>query len=309
MQVYLDLLKKIMDKGVDKDDRTGVGTRSIFGAQMRTDLANGFPLLTTKKVFLKGIIHELLWFLTGSTNIRPLVLNRVNIWNEWPFQVWLEDNNMVGKYERYSDEWKEKMKEFVEKIKEDQGFAEKYGELGPVYGKQWVRWKAQDGSEINQIQNAIDLIRDDPTSRRILVSAWNVGEIMELVRNHHHSPPACHTLFQFVVVNGKLSCGLYQRTADMFLGVPFNIASYSLLTMMMAQVTGLKLGEFVHSFGDAHIYSNHFDQVAEQIQRTPTDLPTMQLNPDVKDIFDFKYEDFTLKNYEPQPSIKAPIAV
>ena len=309
MKVYLDLLNKVMEEGVDKSDRTGVGTRSIFGAQIRMNLGEGFPLLTTKKVFLKGIIHELLWFLTGSTNIRPLVLNGVNIWNEWPFQAWLEDNNLVSKHQRYSDGWKDEMKKFIQRIKEDEQFAAKYGELGPVYGKQWVKWKAADGSEINQIQNAVDLIRNDPTSRRIMVSAWNVGEIMELVTNHHHSPPACHSLFQFIVINGKLSCGLYQRTADMFLGVPFNIASYSLLTMMMAQVTGLKPGEFVHSFGDTHIYSNHFDQVREQLQRKPGELPTMTLNSKIKNIFDFKYEDFKLENYEPKPAIKAPIAV
>lgn len=309
MRQYLDLLRKIYADGTDKSDRTGIGTRSIFGAQYRVNLEDGFPLLTTKKMFLRGIVHELLWFLTGSTNIRSLVLNSVNIWNEWPFQVWLEDNNLVDKYPRYSDPWKEKMSEFIELIKADEQFARKYGELGPVYGKQWVRWKAADGTEINQIQNAIDLIKNDPTSRRIVISAWNVGEIQELVRNHHHAPPACHSLFQFIVVNGRLSCHLYQRTADTFLGVPFNLASYSLLTMMMAQVTNLKPGEFIHSFGDAHIYRNHLDQVKEQLSREPRKLPTMKMNPSVKEIFSFKYEDFELLNYDPHPPIKAPIAV
>lgn len=264
MQVYLDLLKKIMDEGIDRGDRTGTGTRAIFGPQMRFDLSDGFPLLTTKKVFLKGIIYELLWFIKGDTNVKYLNEHDVHIWDEW---------------------------------------ADKDGELGPVYGAQWRSWKAADGGSIDQLSEVIEKIKSNPTDRRLLVCAWNVGEIENMAL------PPCHCLFQFFVADGKLSCQLYQRSADTFLGVPFNIASYALLTMMIAQVTDLKPGEFVHTFGDAHIYSNHFDQVKEQLQREPGDLPTMILNSKVKDIFDFKYEDFELNNYEPQPAIKAPIAV
>jgi thymidylate synthase len=264
MRVYLDLLKKVMDEGTDKGDRTGVGTRSIFGTQMRFDLSDGFPLLTTKKMFLKAIIHELLWFLKGDTNIKYLTDNGVHIWDEW---------------------------------------ADKNGDLGPVYGKQWVGWETNDGRLINQIEEAIEKIRTKPDDRRIIVSAWNVGELGKMAL------PPCHMIFQFYVANGKLSLHMYQRSADMFLGVPFNIASYSLLLMMAAQATGLEPGEFVHTLGDTHIYSNHFEQVKEQLSREPRQRPKMELNPAVKNIFDFKYEDFTLKEYDPHPSIKAPIAV
>lgn len=309
MKQYLDLLQKIMDDGVDKEDRTGVGTRSIFGYQMRVNLEEGFPLLTTKKVNFKAVVHELLWFLRGDTNIKYLVDHDVKIWNEWAYQGYLEKNKLVDKFPRYSDEWKKELENFVAKMKESDDFAKEYGELGPIYGKQWTRWKAADGTEINQIENVIELIKKDPTSRRIIVSGWNVGEIQELIKSHHKAPPSCHTLFQFMVINGKLSCQLYQRSADSFLGVPFNIASYSLLTMMIAQVTGLKYGEFIHTFGDLHIYKNHFDQVKEQLSRDPRKLPKVKLNPDVKDIFDFKFEDFELVDYNPHPVIKAPIAV
>ncbi len=309
MKVYHDLLQKLLDDGVQKDDRTGVGTRSVFGYQMRVDLAKGFPLLTTKKVNLKAVIIELLWFLKGETNIRFLVQNDVKIWNEWAYQIYLEQEYLLEKYPRYSPEWKAHMLEFVEKIKADDEFAKKYGELGPIYGKQWRRWAGPNGEEIDQVQNIIDLINQDPTSRRIIISGWNVGEIQELIRNHHHAPPPCHTLFQFMVIDGKLSCQLYQRSADAFLGVPFNIASYALFTMMLAQVTGLQPGEFIHTFGDLHIYNNHKEQVKEQLSREPRALPTMKLNPAVKNIFDFKYEDFTLEGYNPYPPIKAPIAV
>ncbi len=309
MKQYLDLLNRIMTEGVDKEDRTGVGTRSVFGHQMRVNLEQGFPLLTTKKVNFKAIVYELLWFLRGDTNIKFLVDHDVKIWNEWAYQGYLEKNQLVDKLPRYSDEWKKEMDNFITKMKADENFAKEYGELGPIYGKQWVRWKSSDGTEINQIQNVIDLIIKDPTSRRIIVSGWNVGEIQELIKSHHKAPPSCHTMFQFMVINGKLSCQLYQRSADSFLGVPFNIASYGLLTVMMAQVTGLQPGEFIHTFGDLHIYKNHFDQVKEQISRAPRTLPQVKINQDVKNIFDFKYEDFELLNYDPHPPIKAQIAV
>jgi len=298
-----------MENGTKKEDRTRIGTQSIFGYQMRFDLSKGFPLMTTKKVYMRAIIHELLWFLKGETNIQYLAQNDVKIWNEWAYQIYLEQNNLVETYPRYSESWKAKMDEFVENIKKDDAFAKKWGELGPIYGKQWRSWETARGEKIDQIQNVIDLIKKDPTSRRIMVSGWNVGEIQELIRNHHHAPPPCHSLFQFMVINGKLSCQLYQRSADVFLGVPFNIASYALLTLMIAHVTGLQPGEFIHTFGDVHIYLNHLDQVKLQLSREPKKLPIMKLNPNVKSIFDFKFEDFELLDYDPYPPIKAPIAV
>jgi len=309
MQQYLSLLQEILDKGTTKDDRTGVGTISLFGAQRRYDLSQGFPLLTTKKVYLKAIIYELLWFLRGDTNIQFLVKNDVKIWNEWAWEDYIKKNNLQEKYPRYSDAWTKGMEEFIEKMKTDDEFADQWGSLGPIYGKQWVNWVAGDGSSINQIKEVIDLIKTDPTSRRLIVSGWNVGELQQLIRQHHSAPPPCHTLFHFMVIDGKLSCQLYQRSADVFLGVPFNIASYALFTMMMAQVTGLKPGEFIHTFGDVHIYKNHLDQVKLQLSREPRSLPTMKINLEVKDIFSFKFEDFTLKNYDPHPPIKAQIAV
>lgn len=299
MKQYLNLLQDILDNGTDKSDRTGVGTRSVFGRQFRFDLSQGFPLLTTKKVFLRGIIYELLWFLRGDTNIKYLVDHDVKIWNEWPFEGYKASGQYQG----------ETLEEFVEKIKTDDKFAKKWGELGPVYGKQWVRWPGYDGQPINQIQQVVDTIKNNPDSRRIIVGAWNVADIQKLIKAKKAAPPLCHTLFQFYVVDNKLSCQLYQRSADVFLGVPFNIASYSLLTMMMAQVTGRQLGDFVHTFGDVHIYNNHKEQVKLQLSREPRPLPTMKINPEVKDIFSFKYEDFTLENYDPHPPIKAPIAV
>jgi thymidylate synthase len=312
----LDVLKDVLENGVKKEDRTGVGTISMFGKQVRYNLQDGFPLMTTKKMFTKAIIHELLWFLKGSTNIQYLVQNDVKIWNEWAYQIYLEKNGLDKKLERYGEEWTAKLAEFVERVKTDDAFAKEFGELGPIYGKQWVRWEGKDGKVYNQIQNAVDMIKNDPTSRRILVSGWNVADIFELIHDHNHAPPPCHSLFQFMVIPpakagepSTLSCQLYQRTNDLFLGVPFNIASYALLTMMMAQVTGLKPGEFVHTMGDAHIYLNHVDQVKEQLTRTPRKLPTMKINPEVKDIFGFKFEDFTLEGYDPLPGIKAPIAV
>ena len=296
---YLDLLRDIMKNGVKKEDRTGTGTISAFGRQIRFDLSEGFPLLTTKKVFIKGIIHELLWFLNGSSNIKYLVDNNVNIWNDWPYRYYKEQMEK-SKKEVLS------MKEFVEKIKSDDKFAKKWGELGPVYGVQWRKWKTLDGKEIDQIKDLIDQIKKNPYSRRLIVSAWNPAEIEEMAKS---GLPPCHSLFQFYVVDGKLSCQLYQRSADTFLGVPFNIASYALLTMMIANVTGLKYGEFIHTFGDVHVYINHLDQVNEQLKREMRPLPKMKLNPKVKDIFSYKIEDFTLEGYDPHPPIKAPIAV
>ncbi len=264
MKQYLDLMQHVLDHGVRKDDRTGTGTLSVFGYQMRFDLSEGFPALTTKKLHLRSIIHELLWFLQGDTNIRYLRENKVTIWDEW---------------------------------------ADENGELGPVYGHQWRKWTSADGKVIDQISNVVRQIKNNPDSRRLIVSAWNVGEIEKMAL------PPCHAFFQFYVANGKLSCQLYQRSADIFLGVPFNIASYALLTMMMAQVCDLQPGEFVHTFGDAHLYSNHLDQARLQLSREPRPLPVMKINPEVKNIFDFKFGDFSLENYDPHPHIKAPIAV
>ena len=264
MQQYLDLLQHILDTGAHKADRTGTGTQSVFGYQMRFDLQKGFPLVTTKKVHLKSIVHELLWFLKGETNIGYLRENNVKIWDEW---------------------------------------ADEKGELGPVYGKQWRSWEGKDGKVVDQIKDLISQIRSSPDSRRLIVSAWNVADLQEMALM------PCHTLFQFYVADGKLSCQLYQRSADVFLGVPFNIASYALLTMMIAQVCDLEYGEFIHTFGDVHIYSNHVEQVQLQLTRTPFPLPQMKLNPSVKDILDFRYEDFSLENYQAHPAIKAPVAV
>lgn len=264
MKQYQELLSTIVETGTKKEDRTGTGTLSLFGYQMRFNLSEGFPLLTTKKLHLRSIIHELLWFLSGDTNIKYLHDNKVSIWDEW---------------------------------------ADENGDLGPVYGYQWRSWKGADGQTIDQISELIEMIKTNPDSRRLIVSAWNVADIKNMAL------PPCHALFQFYVADGRLSCQLYQRSADVFLGVPFNIASYALLTMMVAQVTGLEPGDFVHTLGDAHIYLNHLDQTAEQLSRTPRPLPVMKLNKEVTNIFDFKYEDFTLENYDPYPTIKAPIAI
>ncbi len=309
MQQYHDLLNHILNNGTKKEDRTGVGTISTFGYQMRFNLQDGFPLLTTKKVFMRGIIHELLWFLTGDTNIKYLVDNNVHIWDDWPFQTYLSENNLEKDFPRYSEEWTEKKKEFIENIKADPEFAKKWGDLGPVYGKQWRRWETKEGETIDQIKYVIDQIKNNPDSRRLLVSGWNVADLQGLIKGKSSAPPLCHSLFQFYVCDGKLSCQLYQRSADTFLGVPFNIASYSLLTMMVAQVCGLEPGEFIHTFGDVHIYLNHMDQVKEQLSRDFRALPKMKINPNVKNIDDFKHEDFELVGYDPHPPIKAPIAV
>jgi thymidylate synthase len=264
MQQYLDLMRHVLDKGHDKSDRTGTGTRSVFGWQMRFDLSEGFPVLTTKKLHLKSIIHELLWFLQGDTNIKYLQENGVRIWDEW---------------------------------------ADAQGDLGPVYGKQWRRWETPDGRLVDQISQLVHSLKHNPDSRRHIVSAWNPGDVDNMAL------PPCHCLFQFYVADGKLSCQLYQRSADIFLGVPFNIASYALLTLMLAQVCGYQPGEFVHTLGDAHLYSNHVEQARLQLTRTPRPLPTMWINPAVNDIFAFKFEDFRLDNYDPHPHIAAPVAV
>jgi thymidylate synthase len=305
MRQYLDLLQDIKANGVEKSDRTGTGTISVFGRQMRFDLSEGFPAVTTKKLFMRGIIHELIWFLQGSTNIKYLVDNDVHIWDEWPYRHYLTEQ---GKEVPHSstNEWKTGIAKFTEKIKQDAEFAKKWGELGPVYGYQWRNWPAPDGRHIDQIKTAVETIKKNPDSRRIIVSAWNVADVDEMAKA---GLPPCHLLFQFYVADGKLSCQMYQRSADTFLGVPFNIASYSLLTIMMAQVTGLEPGDFVHTLGDTHLYLTHLKQVDEQLSREPRPLPQMKINPKVKSIDDFKFEDFELVNYDPHPAISAPIAV
>lgn len=305
MRQYLDLLQHIMEKGVDKSDRTGVGTRNVFGYQMRFDLAEGFPLLTTKKVPFRLIAEELLWFVAGDTQLATLAKKDVHIWDEWPYKAYLVRNNQPVPATG-SDEWNAGIKAFVERIKTDEVFAADYGDLGPVYGYQWRHWPASDGKEIDQLRDVVEQIKKNPNSRRLIVSAWNPADIEEMAKA---GLPPCHCLFQFYVANGKLSCQLYQRSCDTFLGVPFNIASYALLTMMIAQVTGLEPGEFVWTGGDVHLYSNHFEQVREQLSREPRKLPALRLNPAVKDLFAFRYEDFTLEGYDPHPAIKAPIAV
>lgn len=301
MQQYLDLVRHIRDHGVKKEDRTGTGTVSIFGHQMRFDLAHGFPLVTSKKVHLKSILHELLWFIRGDTNIRYLVENGVGIWNDWPYQNWLRETGQDTSLKMYSPEWRAVMKEFIEKIKTDRDFAAQYGDLGPVYGKQWRNFGGVD-----QLTQLIEDIKSNPDSRRLIVSAWNPQDIPVMVKS---GLPPCHSLFQFYVVDGKLSCQLYQRSADVFLGVPFNIASYAILTMMIAQVSGLGLGDFVHTFGDAHLYLNHMDQVEEQLSRSTFDLPTMKINSQVTSLFDFVFDDFELQNYQSHGPIAAPVAV
>ena len=305
MQQYLDLMRHISDNGHEREDRTGTGTVGVFGYQMRFDLAKGFPLVTTKKIPLRLIILELLWFLRGETNIKFLVDNNVHIWDEWPYLAYLKTTNQDIP-ETSSPEWAAGLKVFIDRIKSDSDFAARYGELGPVYGSQWRRWPKEDGGYIDQIALAIDTIINNPNSRRNIVSAWNVAEIENMAVA---GLPPCHTMFQFYVADGKLSCQLYQRSADVFLGVPFNIASYALLTMMIAQVTGLQPGEFVHTLGDAHLYRNHKEQVELQLDRSPRPLPVLKLNPERRSIDDFEEGDLELLGYDPHPPIKAPISV
>ena len=299
MQQYLDLLRRIKDEGVVKGDRTGTGTRSVFGHQMRFNLAEGFPLLTTKKVFLKGVIHELLWFLAGDTNIKYLVDNGVHIWDNDAYRYYNELCIRHGVLPVTMEAFLEASQQQIASPIEGYTF----GDLNHIYGYQWRSWPKPDGSHIDQIRQVIDTIKHNPNSRRMIVSAWNVAEVEDMAL------PPCHVLFQFYVAEGKLSCQLYQRSADTFLGVPFNIASYALLTMMIAQVCGLQPGDFVHTTGDTHLYLNHMEQTDLQLTREPRPLPQMRLNPEVKNIFDFKYEDFELLNYDPHPHIKGVVAV
>ena len=301
MKQYLDLMKHIRDEGVKKEDRTGTGTVSVFGYQMRFDLENNFPLLTTKKVNLDSIIHELLWFISGDTNISYLVKNGVNIWNDWPYQSYLKQTHQEKDYPMHSKEWKDKMKEFIEQIKNDDDFAKVYGDLGPVYGRQW-----RDFEGVDQLNQVVEDIKSSPDSRRLIVSAWNPKDIPIMVKS---GLPPCHTLFQFYVSEGRLSCQLYQRSADVFLGVPYNIASYAILTLMIAQATGLKPGEFIHTLGDAHLYNNHLEQVEEQLARVPFPCPKLSINKDKDTIFNFSINDFELIDYQAHPHIPAPIAI
>lgn len=295
MKQYLDLLRRIKEEGTDRGDRTGTGTRSVFGHQMRFDLGEGFPLLTTKKVFLKGVIHELLWFLAGDTNIKYLVDNGVHIWDNDAFRYY---NELCVRYGVLPVDRETFLKAAQEGVMSPiEGY--RFGDLNHVYGYQWRSWPKPEGGFVDQIAEVVETIRRNPESRRLLVSAWNVGEVEQMAL------PPCHVLFQFYVAEGKLSCMLYQRSADTFLGVPFNIASYALLTLMVAQVCGLQPGEFVHTLGDVHLYLNHMEQVEEQLSRTPRALPRMRLNPAVKSLFDFRYEDFTLEGYDPWPAIRA----
>lgn len=312
-KAYHDLCKRVLEEGENKDDRTGTGTISIFGHQMRFDLSEGFPLLTTKKVSFKLIATELLWFIKGDTNIRYLLHYKNNIWNEWAFKKWVESNDYDGPDmtdfgrrslvdDEFNEQYKAQLAIFKDKILNDDDFMIKYGDLGNVYGKQWRDWKDQDGKRFDQLKTLIENIKQNPNSRRHIISAWNPTEIDTMAL------PPCHTLFQFYVKDGKLSCQLYQRSADIFLGVPFNIASYSLLTHLIAKECGLEVGEFVHTFGDAHIYKNHIDAINEQLSRDSYNAPKLNINTD-KSLFDIEYEDLEIDGYESHPSIKAPIAV
>jgi len=315
-QAYLDLLRHVLERGVRKSDRTGTGTISSFGYQMRFDLQEGFPLLTTKRVAFHLIVSELLWFIKGDTNIRYLLQHNNNIWNEWAFKKWVESPEYDGpdmtdfgrraaRDEAFDEIYKAQMERFKALVLEDESFARTYGELGNVYGKQWRRWETSRGETIDQLANVVDEIRNNPDSRRLIVSSWSPEDVSP----SRSALPPCHTLFQFYVSEGKLSCQLYQRSGDTFLGIPFNIASYALLTHMVAQTCGLEVGEFVHTIGDAHIYLNHLEQIDVQLGREPRPLPTLKLNPEVRSLFDFDVGDVALEGYQPHPSIKAPVAV
>ena len=313
-EAYLELGRKILNEGHQKEDRTGTGTKSLFGYQMRFDLSKGFPLLTTKRVPFGLIKSELLWFLKGDTNIRYLLQHNNHIWDEWAFERYINSTDYTGPDmtnfghrsltdSAFKQELEKQTKLFCEKILSDDDFAEKYGELGNIYGAQWRHWETKDGGFIDQIKNVIEMIKTTPDSRRLIVSAWNPEDVPSMAL------PPCHTMFQFYVNNGKLSCQLYQRSADVFLGVPFNIASYALLTHLIAHETGLSVGEFVHTLGDAHLYNNHFEQMEEQLTRESRAFPTLTLNVDKQSVFDFEMEDIKLEGYDPHPTIKAPIAV
>lgn len=311
---YLDLARKILEEGTEKHDRTGTGTKSLFGHQMRFDLSQGFPLLTTKRVPFSLIKSELLWFLKGGTNIKYLLEHNNHIWDEWAFERFVKSADYVGpdmtdfgrravKDPEFNNVYQKEMTAFCERILADEAFANQYGELGNIYGSQWRHWKTSQGETIDQISDLIEMIKHNPDSRRLIVSAWNPEDVPNMAL------PPCHSLFQFYVANGKLSCQLYQRSADVFLGVPFNIASYALLTHLIAHETGLEVGDFVHTFGDAHLYLNHMDQIQEQLSREIREFPTLELNKEKHSIFDFDMEDIKVVNYNPHPSIKAPIAV
>jgi len=315
-RAYLDLLEHVLRNGVRKEDRTGTGTLSVFGCQMRFDLSEGFPLLTTKRVAFRLVANELLWFIRGDTNIRYLLQHNNNIWNEWAFKRWVESSEYDGpdmanfgiraqQDPAFAKLYEEQEAIFKRRILEDDAFAAKYGDLGNVYGKQWRRWETSRGETIDQLRNVIDEIKRNPDSRRLIVTAWSPEDAAP----ERAALPPCHVLFQFWVANGRLSCQLYQRSGDLFLGVPFNIASYALLTHMIARECGLGVGEFVHTIGDAHIYLNHIEQVKTQLSREPRPLPTLRLNPDVKSVFDYEMDDIAVEGYDPHPAIKAPVAV
>jgi len=305
MRQYHDLLRHIMEHGEETTDRTGTGTKSVFGYQMRFNMKDGFPLLTTKKVPFRIILEELLWFINGDTKLKSLLDANVHIWDEWPFKWYLKAQRLPIPTVN-SDEWNAQLKQFTEKIQSDADFNAKWGDLGPVYGFQWRSWPAPNGDKVDQLKNVIEQLKTNPDSRRIIVSAWNPAQIDEMAKA---GLPPCHCLFQFKVYNGKLSLQLYQRSCDTFLGVPFNIASYSLLLMMVAQATGLEAHEFIWTGGDVHIYKNHYNQVAEQLSRDFRPLPTLKINPNIKDLFAFTAKDFEIVGYDPHPTIKAPIAV